>query len=466
MTAHKHFKALVRARMKKTGESYSTARRMTLNEHTAASAAEAIATVRPRGAGASDPASPKADGPARFHVPGSIPATTALRVALTAAGGLHPATHSSLSEPLLFAIAGGIGIGVAQFFYEKEDFASFFLAGRHLWQDDQAYLTSALARLGVSSTVLEAGTAKAAEKNLRAALAAGAPCIAWLDMAHLPHRAMPSEFSGGGYHVITVYDLDEAAQTARIGDLTDSPISLPFEDLAAARARIKKFKQRVLSVSPVTGALDLAGAVRAGLRAGAQALTAKPSKSAPKMFSLDGLRDWAERLHGATSADAWPRVFAPGARLWTGLCSIHEFIEYYGTGGGLCRPLFATALHEAAEVASLPALHAVAAEYDRLGAQWCALAEAALPADVPLFSQARELYVRRHELTAAAAEPDALPELQQTWQALAALKRTAAERFPLSEKACDQLCAALQERVRSIHEQERAAVEQLRACVE
>ena len=33
--------------------------------------------------------------------------------------------------------------------------------------------------------------------------------------------------------------------------------------------------------------------------------------------------------------------------MYTGLRSITEFVEYYGTGGGLCRPIFAEFLDEA-----------------------------------------------------------------------------------------------------------------------
>src|SRR5689334_22754792 len=93
MTAHKHFKHLVRTRMDKTGESYTTARRHVLRE----------AGKLP------------AEGPARWHLPGNIPATTALRVLLTAAGVRDPRTGEPISEAMLFGIAGGVGIGVAAF---------------------------------------------------------------------------------------------------------------------------------------------------------------------------------------------------------------------------------------------------------------------------------------------------------------------------------------------------------------
>src|ERR1700722_3008489 len=98
MTAHKHFKQLVRSRMEKTGESYSTARRHVLR---------------------------KATPDKTWHFAGSVAATTALRVLLTHAGVRPPKKREPFSEAMLFGIAGGIGIGVFSFFYEKEKAASF-----------------------------------------------------------------------------------------------------------------------------------------------------------------------------------------------------------------------------------------------------------------------------------------------------------------------------------------------------
>ncbi|MFL5800856.1 MAG: hypothetical protein ACJ8CR_03865 [Roseiflexaceae bacterium] len=118
MTGQKHLKQLVRARMEKTGERYTTARR------------HIIRHVAPA---PSDPA-------AHWHMPGNVPATTALRIILAHAGVYAPHTDQPFSEAMLFGIAGGIGVGVFSFFYEREDVATFFIAGRHEWHDDLAYM--------------------------------------------------------------------------------------------------------------------------------------------------------------------------------------------------------------------------------------------------------------------------------------------------------------------------------------
>ncbi len=100
MTRQKHLKDRIRARMDKTGERYTVARR-----HVLAKATPSAAT-----------------GPAGFHLPGNVPATTALRVLLKAAS-VRPDGVDDLSESLLFGIAGGGGAGVVAIRYEKEDFS-------------------------------------------------------------------------------------------------------------------------------------------------------------------------------------------------------------------------------------------------------------------------------------------------------------------------------------------------------
>src|SRR5262245_57791059 len=148
MTARKHFKQLIRARMEKTGESYAAARRNGLQQP-----------------------EPAPKGP--WHFAGTVPATTALRVLLASAGVRAPHTGKPFTETMLYGLAGGIGIGVFAFYYEKENFASFFVAGRHLWHDSLAYLENVLDRFGITPSVREAGSVKAAEKAARESLEDG-----------------------------------------------------------------------------------------------------------------------------------------------------------------------------------------------------------------------------------------------------------------------------------------------------
>jgi Butirosin biosynthesis protein H, N-terminal/Domain of unknown function (DUF4872) len=432
MTIRKHFKKLVRARMQKTRESYATARRQVL--------------------GQTLPDKPTLGLP--WHFPGSVPAATALRVLLTHAGVRNPKTGEPYSEAMLFGIAGGIGIGIFSFFYEKEGWATFFIAGRHLWHDHKAYLTQACARFDIEPVVQETAGAKAGEAALRAALSERGTCVAWVDAAHLPHRALPGIMSGGGYHIVTVYGIDESAGTALIGDLTDDPLTISLADLAIARARIKKDKHRLLSIPAAQSPGDLTMLVRHGLHACHSGLGgAGGIKSAAKNFSLEAVRVWAERLNGSNDNERWERVFERGPRLWQGLVSVYDYIEHHG-GGGLSRPLFAEFLTEAAESCGDSRLKSLATRYAELGQAWSELADAALPDSVSAFREAKELHARKAELTNSGGSID---EIRATWAQLGELRSKVCDQFPLTEQECTELRAGLQTRVRALYEGEIAA---------
>jgi hypothetical protein len=354
---------------------------------------------------------------------------------------------------MVFGIAGGIGIGVAEFRYEKEDFSSFYIAGRHMWQDDAGYLRAAFARFGIEPVVRETSGAKAADKQLREAIADGAPAIAWVDMTHLPHRGLPSQFSGGGYHLVTVYEIDDKAGSAWIGDLTDKPIAISLADLATARGRIKSFKNRLLSIPSVKSSVDTSSLAHAGLKACAGGLRSKPIKGPASMGTLDALPAWAERLYGSADKEGWSRKFPRGHLLWQGLTSVYDLIEYYHTGGGLCRPLYAEFLAEAAELPDWRKLTPLSERYAQIGASWTDLADAAAPEPEPAFREARELCSRRAELFTE-GNPDNAVGIRQVWKRLGELKVAARESFPLSERDCAALLKSLQQRVVALHQAE------------
>ena len=446
MTRQKHLKELVRARMEKTGERYATARRHVIRD---APRQSTEPSTRPPGA----------------HLTGNVPATTALRVLLTAAGVRAPHTNAPFSEAMLFGIAGGIGIGVFSFLYEKEDFASFYVASRHDWANDVRYLTSAAERVGARTDVVETGGAKPAAQALTKALAGGRPCIAWLDAASLPYKAMPAFYLGMANHLVVVYDIDESAGIARVGDLSDEPIEVPLDVLAAARGRVRKDKHRLLSVLSSGKVPALDAMVRDGLRACRDGLLgAYAVGNAKTNFSLEALRVWGNRLHGSRDKESWERIFTPGKRLWRGLTSINEFIEHYGTGGGLSRPLFAEFLAEAGTALGSAPLRSLGDRYAELGRQWTELADAALPDDVPALRQARELIARRSELLHSDV-PASTAEVGAAWRRLDELAAAASERFPLSDTAVADLRADLQRRVLALHVAEVAAREQLTAVI-
>jgi hypothetical protein len=414
--------------MSRTGERYAAARRQVLAQATA-----------PR------------TGPARAHLTGNVPATTALRILLAHAGLTGPDSRP-LSEALLFVLAGGIGAGAFAFLYEKEDWASLFVGGRHLWQDDQEYLRAAGKRLGLKTVLREATARKAGERQLREAVEAVGPVIAWVDAAHLPHRALPAQWSGGGYHVITVYAVE--GDHALIGDLTDEPVPIALSDLATARARIKKQKHRLLWFERDGRSRIEGAALASALEACATGLTRQRMRS----FQLDSFADLAQRILGGKGRESWDVMFPPGGRLWSALTSLYNYIEHYGTGGGLCRSIFAEGLAEAASSFGEPRLAVLAESYERLGQGWSALAEAALPDAVPPCREARGLLALKAELTHSGGDP---AEIRECFDQLSRLEKEARKRFPIPAAGVAELRAELSRRLTEIHTEEVAALGEL-----
>ncbi len=375
------------------------------------------------------------------HLPGRVPATTALRILLQQAGVEY-------SEPLLFVLAGGIGAGVFAFLYEKEDQASLFLAGRHLWADDQVYLTAAAKRLGFRAVIKESTSTKIGEEQLRAALDEGHPVIAWVDLAHLPHRAAPARLSGGGYHVVTIYGIH--GDDALIGDLAPEPVRISLRDLGIARQRIAKQRNRLLWLERAksTGKPPMREAlIDEALATCVSALT----KAKMANFRLDAFEELADRMAG-TNKESWAQMFPPGGRMWTALTSFHDCIANYFTGGGLCRALFADGLREAG-------LPKAAEAYADLAQRWSGAAMAALPDKYPACREARELLDRKAALAQQGGPPR---EIRACWERLDRLAADAKKKFPMPAAEAAALRGELAHQVRDLFVRETAALAALK----
>lgn len=420
MTEHKTFKRHVRERMARTGESYTTARRHLLARAQASPPSHpSRAREVPAGAGVHS-------------------ATTAMKVLLDEAG-------HEVGEASLLLAGGGIGIGVFAFRYPE--FSSFFLAGRHLWHDDLAFLQGLAGRVGATLEVRETGSRAKARRDLVEMLAHG-PVVAFVDLATLGYR-------GGveAYYVVVVHDVDESAGTARISDLSEVPLDVPLPALDEARAKHRKFKRRLVRLADVPADPDLQAAGRAGLRACVEAFDDPPMKGSN--FRLKGLEVLADRMRG-TGKDSWAEVFPPGPRRWGALASFYEYVEHYGSGGGLLRPFFAEALREAGRRLGADPAGAVHA-YTALGDAWSRAARSALPPEVPAFAALRA----RIDATYASYYGDGLAARPQL-EALAEERREATRSpFPLDEVAAQEHLDGLADQVAELARREQAALDLL-----
>jgi hypothetical protein len=372
---------------------------------------------------------------------------------------------------MLLGLGGGVGIGVFAFHYAAADFSSFYLGARHLWDDSTAFLREVAGRIGAPIEVFETGSTRAAASQLEEVLIRGRAAIVSVDLEALDYRGVPPQLSGGGYHHVRVRALDAAAGIAVIEDLRAQPIEVSAATLARARARIKSQRHALIAVgAPTAGAApSLETAIRDALRSAADGLDGSLHPAAGGRrgtnFNLDGLAAWAKRLHGDRSSEGWPRMFPPGHRLWRGLAFVNEFIEHFGTGGGLLRPMYARFLREAGEALGRRDLAALAGRYDGLGRAWSELADAALPAEVPPFAETARLIARR-EAAFLERGPAAAEEIRASWARLSEIESEMRAAFPLSEAAVDALLAGLQVRVQAIEADERAAVGELRRAAE
>jgi hypothetical protein len=438
MTDRKHLKSRVRARMERTGERYAAAR-----AHVVAGATATATTARP------------------VAEPGANAGATALRILLADAG-------LPLTEAHALVIGGGIGIGVFQFHYAAEGIATIFLAGRHRWDDELAFLEGGLRRLGLTPSVTETSSAKLADRQLRDALSTGRPVVAWVDRAVLGTRGFPAEWEGGGYHVVVVREIDDARGVVVIDDLAREPVDVPLEVFGRARARIAKQKNRLLWLDDDAGTTPGPDRVRAAERAGLAATVDGFDRPRTRQFSLAALTDWATRVRG-DGRDGWATVFPPGERLWSALASVHEYIRHEATpGGGLLRRSFGVGLAEIADATGHDRLAELAMRYGTspdghaLVDAWDAVAEAALPDAVPAFRRTRELQ-RLRAVAYRTRGTTGLPEVRAAWDELGAIRETMRECFPLTPTQTEGLLRDLADRIDAVATAEREALEALRA---
>ncbi|WP_206184872.1 BtrH N-terminal domain-containing protein [Thermoactinospora rubra] len=352
MTDKKQLKARIRARMAKTGESYTAARRHVVG-----------ATAEPR------------DGDWVFT------------------GGRHPdsavvAALTGLSEPLVFLAGGGIGAGYILWEFKRHDSVHLTLGFRHQWQYPGRWMAQTLDRLGVPYEHHTTAGAKGAARKLAEELDAGHPCVVLPDRYTVGYWHLPPYLDGHGGHPVIAYR--RSGGMVHLDDRGTAPILVPQDRLDAARARVTSYKNSLFVIRPAGQPADPAPAVREGLRACVEALSS-PSDS----FSLPAWRKWSRMMTDERNAKGWPRVFAGGRGLAGALLSLWEGVEPVGMDGGNLRDLFADGLDQAAELLDTGELKGVAEEFRRVHGLWHELAETALPAS---------RYGRIRELTAAVRE--------------------------------------------------------------
>ncbi|WP_372696945.1 DUF4872 domain-containing protein [Arthrobacter sp. JSM 101049] len=424
-------KKLARARMERTGESYTTARKAILDGRPERPSA------RPAPAGKTGPNGKQGSGGGPRAATAPAPAETGdlpeypapedvvqydaalWHRVLTQAGVLHPLTGRPLSEALLAGLAGGIGFMVFVFEYEQTTTATVITRAH-----PEPYTENLLARCGAVVLEQKTGSARLAAQYLDAGLDEGRAVVVRVSRSALP-------WVEGG-----IADADEPVDVAVLGEHEDSSLLVDDgsgglqlidpADLAAARAQRKAGKNWQAWIPEATGpdADTLAARIleaicqTTGRLLGTRELDGIPAHFA-KNFGVAGLRTWAGRLLDTTTATGWTRLFTEPGRLAHGLEMTALFLTdgRYGGPGGL-RGLYADFLDEAAGLPGLEALGECSAAYRDLAASWDELAEYIDP-DVDPEARAGHFAGIAHRATRIAdAEEGAARRLARTVEGL------------------------------------------------
>jgi hypothetical protein len=494
VTSKKQLKTRIRARMAKTGESYTTALRQVLGTDLA---------PYPAPSGASDHG---------YRLRGGLHPETANIANVLAHHGVT-ASGRPIGEALVLGIGGGLGAGYILWEFKAHGSRSLVVGFRNQWNYPDRWTAKTLTRLGVPYQAHHTGGAKAAADRLTAELSAGRPCIVRPDRYHIGYWRLPAHLDGYGGHDMVA--IAEDGDGVHLDDRNVSPLTVPRDVLDRARGRVGSYKNSLYVIEP--GSADIsAGALRSAVRAGlADCVEHLGGGSAS--FALPAWAKWARLMTDTRNAKAWPKVFADRRGLAGALLSVWEGTVPMGMSGGHLRGLYAEFLDEAAALLAGPGggegrdggggrgasggsdlrsesgknigrdgddeigdlLRHAATAFRQAARGWERLAEIAMPGDVPELVRLRELTSTIRETVAdpagsstrASGDPSAgtsagsstgsSAEIDtvtaQLWELREALDRD----FPLDDTAVSELFAAMGETLTEVHERESAAIKLL-----
>ncbi|NDJ36607.1 MAG: BtrH N-terminal domain-containing protein, partial [Chloroflexi bacterium] len=308
--------------------------------------------------------------------------------ALAYQGVQAPHTGEPYTEALLLGVSGGAMMGYFTFSYEGYDPQARIMT-RHTFDP----MPTLLSRLGVVQHDEQTGSAKKARENLQAALEAGLPAIVWADMWSLPYNALEFDESWWAMLPILVYGLADGQ--AHIADRARVPLHVSEDTLAAARARTKKAKHRLITIEPPNPE-KLAAAVQLGIWDCIKLYTEAPPKGSAKNFGLAAFTTWADGLVKASGRSSWEKVFPPGRPMLAGLSSAFSDVMIFGKDGQAERDRYADFLDEAAIILERPGLREAAQHFRESGQAWDRLAYTLLPDSVPALAEMRDLMLANH----------------------------------------------------------------------
>lgn len=355
MTKQQSLKQRIRARMKKTGERYTSARSHILKSLPSNSK--------------------KYPGllPQYSQFGGTQTETAILTNSLRCLGLTLPETKKPYSESLLLGLCGGLGFLYAIFEY-KGHLPILSLATRSQSMP-QNFVMEGIKRLKIRHTVSTSSSAKVAQKALDESLAKGQPALCIIDPAFFPHYGIPSCLAGLYYHYVVVAGQD--GDDYWIDDRSATPKRVSKEALAKARAGCKRAKHALASLQDQSPDFNLKAALNDALKTTVNALE-KGEVGVPDSFKgncgFAGLQKWIKLLGDARTKKGWLKAYPEGDRAWAVLRRSYECIQFDYTAPAASRPAYSDFLESAAELLDRPLLKKAAEQFRQSGQLWDELA--------------------------------------------------------------------------------------------
>ena len=370
-----------------------------------------------------------------------------------------PHTGKPYSEALLLGVSGGAVMGYFSFAYEGYDPMARILTRNTFdpWE-------KMLSRLGVIQQVAQTANPVKGKSNLLDQLELGTAPIVWADTFLLPYNKLPKDSGMWAMFPLVVYGYDEAAGSAWIADRARVPLEVDTQILDEARARVKKDKNRLVSLDPPNPD-KLKAAVKQGIWDCVQLFTEKPPKGSRNNFGFAAYQRWADVLVRPKARESWQQVFPPGEKMYAGLCSafsdIRTFAKDDGEFSAAERGLYADFLDEASILLNQPVLKETAKQFRKSAQTWLGLSDTLLPDSVDLFGESRRLILQKHSLFLEQGSK-ALHEIGQINTRLDEIKTQMKTDFPLDESGTAKLCENVREHILRVHDIEQEAVNGLR----
>ena len=377
-------------------------------------------------------------------------------------GNEIPETGQPISEAMLMGISGGAAFGYFIFEYKGLDpFVS--LLSRNTFDP----LDTLLERLAIPQDLFHTADPKKGLHNLIDVLEGGRPAIVWADVFGLPYNALSYDEQNWAMFPIVVHGYVDGE--IRIADRSSRSLQITDAQLAAARARVKKNKYRVLAL----GAPDLSKlptAIQKGIWQCIALYTEAPPKGGRDNFGFAAYEKWAKMLTNSRNKQGWERMLAPGSRMYAALAGFGYQPGAFGWARTFPsnqvddRNLYADFLDEAALILRKPGLKGASEQFRASSEAWLNLSEALLPDDVPLLKEAKELLLLKRDLFVEQGE-SGRDEMLEAEARLSEIFSLAAADFPMSEQEVASMREGLAEHVMNISKIEREAIELLQATM-